>query len=127
MIVITAQRGGTLRETISMAKEYTEARRQHGLSELLDDVVASKPQFDHTRYGSPEELKDHGLAHLRDAVALLQSKASPGELDEYRHFIVELSRRVAEAHRNGGSEEAISPEERGATNAIAEAVGAATS
>ena len=51
MLVITAQRGGTLRETISMAKAYAEARQQHGQSELLDAIVAAKPEIDHTRYG----------------------------------------------------------------------------
>ena len=71
MIVVTAQRGGSFRETIAMAKAYTEARQQHGESELLDDIVAAKPQRDHTHYHSPEEFKQHGLQHLRDSVALL--------------------------------------------------------
>ena len=76
MLVITAQRGGTLRETISMAKAYAEARQQHGQSELLDAIVAAKPEIDHTRYGSPEEYKEHCLTHIRDAVALLAVKAT---------------------------------------------------
>src|SRR5947207_14931535 len=76
MIVVTAQRGGTLRETIAMAKAYVEARRHHGESELLDEIVSAKPEIDHTRYHSPAELKEHGLQHLRDAVALLERKAS---------------------------------------------------
>ena len=33
MIVITAQRGGTIRETVSMAKAYAEARQQHRSNE----------------------------------------------------------------------------------------------
>ena len=91
MIVVTAQRGGSFRETIAMAKAYVEARQQHGKSELLDDIVAAKPERDHTHYHSPEELKQHGLQHLRDSVALLESKATPEEVDEYRRFIVTLS------------------------------------
>src|SRR6185503_14777524 len=35
MMVAMAQRGGTFRETISMAKAYGEARKEHGQSELL--------------------------------------------------------------------------------------------
>ena len=42
MIVVTAQRGGTFRETIAMAKAYAEARQQHGESELLDEIVAAQ-------------------------------------------------------------------------------------
>ena len=44
MIVITAARGGMFRETVAMAKAYTEARAEHGESELLDEIVAAKSQ-----------------------------------------------------------------------------------
>ena len=54
MIVITAQRGETLRETISMAKAYAEARQQHGQSELLDAIVAAKPEIDHKQATRPK-------------------------------------------------------------------------
>ena len=67
MIVVTAQRGGSFRESIAMAKAYVEARRQHGESELLDEIVAAKPERDHTRYHSVEELKQHGLRARRGA------------------------------------------------------------
>jgi hypothetical protein len=104
MIVVTAQRGGSLRETIAMAKAYAEARQQHGKSELLDDIVAAKPERDHAHYHSFEELKQHGLQYLRDSVALLESKATPEEVDEYRRFIVTLAHKVAAAHREHGQE-----------------------
>ena len=87
MIVITAAHGGMVRETIAMSKAYAEARAEHGESELLDEIVAAKPHVDHTRYHSAEELKEHGLGHLRDAVALLESKATPEERDDYRRFV----------------------------------------
>jgi len=73
MIVITAAHGGMFRESFAMSKAYAEARAQHGESELLDEIVAAKPHVDHSRYHSAEELKEHGLGHLRDAVALLDS------------------------------------------------------
>src|SRR5271166_4758837 len=102
MIVITAQRGGTFRETISMAKGYAEARQQHGQSELLDAIVSAKPEIDHTRYKSPEELKEHLLQNIRDAVTLLAGKATTQELEEYKEFVVHLAEKVASAHRAGG-------------------------
>jgi len=43
IIVVTAQRGGTLRETLALAKAYAEARRLHGESELLDEIVRPSP------------------------------------------------------------------------------------
>ena len=129
LIVITAQRGGSIRESFSMAKAYTEARRQHGDSELLDTIASTKPEVDHTRYHSPEELKEHGLGHLRDAVALLEQKATPEEVDDYKRFVVTLAQRVAEAHKEGFlglSGERVSDAEREAIEEIAGALGTAS-
>lgn len=123
MIVVTAAHGGTFRETIAMAKAYTEARTQHGESELLDEIVAAKPVMDHTRYHSPEELRDNGLAHIRQAVALLESKATAEELDDYRRFTVTLANKVAAAHREHG--QSVSPGEAEAIEQITAALGAA--
>jgi hypothetical protein len=123
MIVVTAQRGGSWRETIAMAKSYVEARQQHGKSELLDDIVAAKPERDHTHYHSLEELKTHGLQLLRDAVALLATKASMEEVGEYRQFILTLSEHVAAAHREHDVD--VSEAERAAINDITEALGVA--
>ena len=120
MIVVTAQRGGSFREAIAMAKGYVEARKHHGESELLDEIVAAKPERDHTHYHSPEALKEHGLQHLRDSVALLERKATPAELDEYRGFIVTLAEKVAAAHREHGQD--VSEAEQAAVNDIAAAL-----
>ena len=125
MIVITAAHGGMFRETVAMSKAYTEARAQHGESELLDEIVAAKPQMDHTRYRSAEELRDHGLGHLRDAVALLESKATTGESDDYRRFVLTLANKVAAAHREGG--QSVSPAEAEAIQEITAALGTAGS
>jgi hypothetical protein len=124
MMVVTAQRGGTFRETIAMAKGYVEARQQHGKSELLDDIVAAKPERDHTHYHSADELKQHSLQHLRDSVALLETKATPDEVDEYRRFIVTLSQKVAGAHREHGQE--VSEAEQAAIDDITKALNTAT-
>ena len=104
MMVITASGGGMMRETIAMAKAYAEARQQHGASQLLDDIVAAKPHVDHPHEGSFEELRKHGLERLREAVELLQSKATPDEVDEYRRFILTLTDRVARRHKEHGAE-----------------------
>jgi hypothetical protein len=121
MIVVTAQRGGTFRETVAMAKAYVEARQQHGESELLDEIVAAKPEADHTRYHSVEELKQHGLQHLRDAVDLLERKATSDEVEGYRRFVLTLADKVANAHREGGT--GVSEAERAAINEISAALG----
>ena len=121
MIVVTAQRGGSIRETFAIAKAYAEAREQHGQSELLDEIVAAKPEIDHTRYHSYDELREHGLQHLRDAVAVLEQKATPDEVDGYKRFVLTLANKVANAHREGGT--AVSPAEQGSIDEIAATLG----
>jgi hypothetical protein len=122
MIVATASRGGTFRETFSMAKAYTEARQEHGSSQLLDEIVSSKPETDRSRHHSMDELRTDFLQHIRDAVALLEQKATPGEVEDYRRFVVTLSNRVAEAHKEHG--EQVSEDEERAIDEIKAALGA---
>ena len=126
MLVVEADRGGRFRETFSMAKAYTEARKEHGASQLLDDIVSEKPQVDRTHVDSREELRSNLLQHIRDAAALLEQKATPEELAEYRRFMIGLANRVAEAHREGHGERVSDPE-RQTIAEIAEAAGASES
>jgi hypothetical protein len=122
LIVVTAQRGGVFRETFAIGKAYAEARRLHGESQLLDELVGTKPARDHTRYHSAKELKDGGLQHLRDAVALLEQKATPEELTSYRRFVLAVADKVASAHREGDAD--VSDAERTAIEEITAALGA---
>ncbi len=122
MIVSTAQRGGSFREAFAMAKAYTEARKEHGDSALLDEIVSHKPEMDHTRAHSPEELKEHGLRRIREAIALLEQKATPKELDDYRNFVTSLAERVAGAKTEGG-DKPVSDAESAAIAEIAQALG----
>lgn len=117
MIVIAAEPGGSIRESFSMARAYTDARKEHGESELLDTLVSSKPEVDHTRAHSKEELAEHNLQLVRDAVKLVEQKATAEELSEYKQFIVNLAQRVAEAHKGESNKE------HAAVNEIAEALG----
>jgi len=127
MLVIQADRGGTIRESFSMAKAYTDARKEHGASQLLDDVTSEKPEVDRTRFESAEDLRTSILQHIRDAVSLLQEKSTPEEVDDYRRFLMNIANRVAEAHREGFlgmSGERVSEAEQQAVDEIAEASGA---
>lgn len=122
MVVLTAEHGGTFRETFAISKAYTEARQQHGESELLDEIVSHKPQFDRHEFHGPQELHDKGLQHLADTVALLEQKATPQEVADYREFVVSLATRVAAAHKEHGQE--ISPKEQAVLDEIKAKLGA---
>jgi hypothetical protein len=123
MIVSAAQRGGTFREVFAIAKAYAEARKEHGDSALLDELVSSKPEMDHTRSHSPEELKEHGLQRIREAIALLEQKATMEEIGDYRLFVISLANRVAGAKKEG--DEAVSEAESAAIAEITQALGGA--
>jgi hypothetical protein len=126
LVVIASDRGGSIRETFSMAKVYAEARQQHGDSQLLDEIVAAKPEIDKTRASSPDQLKEHALQDIRAAVELVKGKASDDELADYRKFIRTLAEHVAEARKEGFmgfTGERVSDAERAAIGEIESALG----
>jgi hypothetical protein len=122
LLVITAQRGGSFRESFALARAYAEARQEHGESELLDEIVSAKPEIDRKRYGSPAELEQEAHQRLREAVAVLERKATPEEVDDYRNFVLTLAKRVAAAHKEG--DESVSPPEQAAIDGLAASLGA---
>src|SRR3954471_2155218 len=121
MTVSFASGGGMIRETIEMGKVYAEARKQHGESELLDAIVAAKPERDHTKQHSFDELKQHTLEQLGKATALLTSKATPEEVEDYRQFVLTLADRVAKRHEEEGAD--VSPAEQQAIADVKAALG----
>ena len=120
MMVVTASRGGTFRETFAMSKAYVEAREQHGQSELLDEIVSHRPHGDHAKGHSMEEAREFLATRIRAAVALVAAKATPQELEDYRNFILTLSQKVAAAHREDGQD--VSPAEAAAIDEITHAL-----
>ena len=121
LIVVTAQRGGVFRETFAIGKVYAEARREHGASQLLDEIVGARYERDHTRYRSAKEMKRGGLQNLRDATALIEQKATPEELAAYKRFVLTVADKVANAHREEGVD--VSAAEQAAIDEIAAALG----
>ena len=98
--VIAADRGGTIRESLSLGRAYSEARRDG--SGLLQEIVSTAPQVD------PSELKDRAAlpqrtaTALREALTLLEQKATPEEAQAYREFVLKVAETVARAHKEGG-------------------------
>lgn len=123
MRVLTAGRGGTIRESLAMGQTYARARRQHGESELLDDLVSAPPTMDPSRLPPPDEIDGVTAERLRQAIQLLEQKASPEEVDVYKGFVLTLAEAAASAHREGGflgvGGEKVSERERAALDEIA--------
>jgi hypothetical protein len=87
MIVLMAHSGGSFRETWALAKTYAEAQKQPGSSPLIDEIASERPDVE--RHQSAEVQEQHGLAGLREAVGLLEQKATPDEVEAYRTFVLE--------------------------------------
>lgn len=125
--VITAQRGGTVRESVSLAKAYAKAREESSGNGLLDEIIASQPSAPQTKPASAEEFRTFVDEHLRGAIAVLETKASPEDVAAYKEFTVNLAERVAEAHKSGGflgiGGERVSDNEREAIEHIAATLG----
>jgi hypothetical protein len=122
LIVSTAQRGGSFRESFSLAKAFADARSAGGASGLMDEIAQSKPKVDRGPRGSAEELKEHHLDVIRQAVSLLEAKASAEELEDYRRFTLSLAERVASAKEEENGQP-VSEAERTAIEEISAALG----
>jgi hypothetical protein len=103
MRVISADRGGTLRETLALGRAYQEARGGHGESDLLDELIKSPPSID------PATVREAGgniatvaSERLRDAMGILDAKATAEEVDAYKRFVMTVAQAVASAHKEGG-------------------------
>jgi hypothetical protein len=120
MIVLLASGGGSFRETWALAKTFAEARERQGESQLLDELLDQKP--DVPRFGSADEADREGLERLRQAVALLEQKATLEDVESYKRFALEVADRVSAAHKEEG--EAVSAGEREAIEKITAALNA---
>ena len=99
--VAAADRGGTLREGLGMARTYQEARAAEH-SELLEAILASPPAVDREGVKDAAGVADRAEQTVRAASDLLREKATPAELREFGDFVVAVTDAVARAHKEGG-------------------------
>jgi hypothetical protein len=102
MLVIAADRGGTVRETLAISRAYAAAREQES-GELLRAVLTTPASIDPaTAPKTPDELRTEAPATLRRAVGILQRVATDDEVVAYKRFVFSVADGVARAHREGG-------------------------
>jgi hypothetical protein len=101
MRVVSADRGGTIRESLAIGKVYAAARQNQGESSLLDELASSPPMLD------PQSIQGGDISaaaedRLRRAIGLLGAKGSPEDVEAYRGFVLSVAQAAAEAHKEGG-------------------------
>ena len=124
MKVMAADRGGTVRETLSISRAYAGARAASDTGELLAAVVASPPALGQAGIrADAATLASDAFAKLRRAIDMLEERATQDEVVEYKRFVYGLAEGVARAHREGGvlgiGGQPISPPEQEALDQIA--------
>ena len=123
MRVVAAHRGGTIRESLAVAKVYAAAREAQGDSELLDALVSSPPAVDSQQIrASGGDIKSASEERLREALRILGEKATPEEVEQFKRFVMEVGEAAAKAHKEGGfigiGGKPVSPEEQAALDEI---------
>ena len=143
LTLVSAERGGTLRESVEMARVYAEESQDPSAPELIRELVADRPSVDPQRFAppggekaSPEDVRARGHEILRDALGALEGKADPEEIDAYKRFCLDIAQRVAERTKSGGvlgvggksvsDAEQAALDELGATLGISPEAGAGT-
>ena len=99
--VAAADRGGTLREAVSLAKAYQAARRAEH-SEFMEAILSSPPAMQPPAVSDAAGLADHAAAQVRAAAELLGRLATADELREYGDFVTAVCATVASASKEGG-------------------------
>lgn len=102
MIVVAADKGGTIRESLSVGKSFAAEQENREQTELLAAIVGDRPTVDPKRYSEAAELRTVGLERIRGAVETLQGKASSTEVDDFKRFVYTVAQNAAEAHKEGG-------------------------
>ena len=102
MLVIAADRGGTVRESLAISRAYASMREKND-DELLQAVLTTPPSIDPaTAPRTPEDLRREAPATLREAIEILERHATDEEVVAYKRFVFSLADTVARAHREGG-------------------------
>ena len=107
LTVIAADRGGTVRETVAMAKVIAEEQQAGENPELVAEVLKERPNPQSLLGGdgekpTAEDLPVRAEQILREALDLLEAKATPEEVEAYKRLCLEIAQRVAERTKSGG-------------------------
>jgi hypothetical protein len=130
LMVMVADRGGAIRESIALGRAYAEARRDGG-SELIEELVATPPHLNPADMGPADQLRSELPQRVEEALRVVKEKATPAEAQEYRDFILGVADVVAHAAKEGGvlgiGGKEVSPEEQAVLDLLAGKLAASSS
>jgi hypothetical protein len=101
LMVIVADRGGVIRESVALGKAYAEARSEGG-SELIQALLESPPRLNPADVGPADQLRTELPKRVDEALRVVEEKATPEEAQDYRDFVLRVADVVAHAAKEGG-------------------------
>jgi hypothetical protein len=120
LIVAAAQRGGLIREAVSISEASRDAA-QAATSRLVREVARAAPTAQRPRFRSAADLRVRGLGWLEAACRVVERTVPATEAYEYARFVLEVAERAAAAHRE--NERSVSDAEAATLAAIRRALG----
>ncbi|MBD3882007.1 hypothetical protein IFO70_09585 [Phormidium tenue FACHB-886] len=93
-------------EATALAQEVAGAARKYPNNSIIQAVFANEtlkklPLEEIPKDATPENAIEMATTAIREAISLLQPKATPAELAEYQQFIYAAAEQVAEAAGDG--------------------------
>jgi hypothetical protein len=133
MVVMLAGKSGPIQltqELFAVGSAIAEADRtsQNSLvKEIAAAVKAGEKPAAPSQPKSIEEARAQASDHLRAVAALVDARLTPAEAGEFKHWLVDVSEKVAAAAKEGGflgfGGTQVTEEERAAMAAVASALG----
>ena len=101
MMVIAAERGGSVRESVAVAREYAEARERYD-GEFMSALLATPPATAVKRPDSPDDLPDAGDRGAARGRRDPRARRHRGRGRRVQALRLLARRSVARAHKEGG-------------------------
>ncbi len=136
---------GTIKEVYSTSKSFIEGAKDFPQNEIIIGVLpnmkdtkearAQVKSFQHkfmdkikeAGINSTEKIHQLALDHCKDVVKLLEEKATPQEISEYKEWSMSIAENVANAAKEGAflgfGGERVSPDEKALYDDIAKVFG----
>lgn len=99
-IVSTAIEATTLaKEVLGVSKKYPNNSIIQGV--FSEEAMKASPSRETPKDLTPDNAAEQAIAAITDALAALETKATPEEISEYKQFIYSASEHVASAAGSG--------------------------
>lgn len=102
IMIITAEKGGSLRESLAVGKEFTTtASAAEGT--LVGEIASDMPLMNRESIGEHAELPVRGPELIARAVYLVESRGTVEDSEAFKRFCLDVAESAAEATKSGGT------------------------